>query len=64
MYVFIFIKRKILIQIKINETCFQGTSNVMKKKKKKYDDDVDLGAGYDDTDSFIDNTDAVSFFIY
>ncbi|XP_074097432.1 yemanuclein isoform X1 [Cotesia typhae] len=30
----------------------------MKKKKKKYDDDVDLGAGYDDTDSFIDNTDA------
>ncbi|KAH0550195.1 ubinuclein-2 isoform X1 [Cotesia glomerata] len=35
-----------------------GTSNVMKKNKKKYDDDVDLGAGYDENDSFIDNTDA------
>lgn len=31
-----------------------------KKKSKKYDDYVDLGAGYDETDPFIDNTDAVS----
>ncbi len=30
-----------------------------KKKSKKYDDYVDLGAGYDETDPFIDNTDAV-----
>jgi len=29
-----------------------------KKKSKKYDDYVDLGAGYDETDPFIDNTDA------
>lgn len=28
-------------------------------KKRKYDDYVDLGAGYDENDSFIDNTDAV-----
>ncbi|KAK0167593.1 hypothetical protein PV327_004970 [Microctonus hyperodae] len=28
------------------------------KNRKKYDDDVDLGAGYDENDSFIDNTDA------
>jgi hypothetical protein len=32
-----------------------------KKKKKKNEQYVDLGAGYDDNDSFIDNTDAVSF---
>lgn len=31
----------------------------MGKNRKKYDDDVDLGAGYDENDSFIDNTDAV-----
>lgn len=30
------------------------------KKRHKYDDYVDLGAGYDENDSFIDNTDAVS----
>ncbi|XP_076237667.1 yemanuclein isoform X1 [Calliopsis andreniformis] len=34
-----------------------GTST-MGKKKRKYDDYVDLGAGYDENDSFIDNTDA------
>ncbi|XP_015171143.1 PREDICTED: ubinuclein-1 isoform X4 [Polistes dominula] len=28
------------------------------KKRHKYDDYVDLGAGYDENDSFIDNTDA------
>lgn len=38
---------------------FQGTST-MGKKRHKYDDYVDLGAGYDENDSFIDNTDAVS----
>lgn len=38
----------------------QGTST-MGKKRHKYDDYVDLGAGYDENDSFIDNTDAVSF---
>jgi len=32
----------------------------MGKKRHKYDDYVDLGAGYDENDSFIDNTDAVS----
>jgi len=31
-----------------------------KKKSRKYDDYVDLGAGYDENDPFIDNTDAVS----
>ncbi|XP_057341519.1 ubinuclein-2-like isoform X2 [Microplitis mediator] len=35
-----------------------GTTNSLKNKKKKYYDDVDLGAGYDENDSFIDNTDA------
>ncbi|XP_014474993.1 PREDICTED: ubinuclein-1 isoform X2 [Dinoponera quadriceps] len=34
-----------------------GTST-MGKKRHKYDDYVDLGAGYDENDSFIDNTDA------
>ncbi|XP_031839811.1 yemanuclein isoform X2 [Nomia melanderi] len=34
-----------------------GTSTTG-RKKKKYDDYVDLGAGYDENDSFIDNTDA------
>lgn len=33
-----------------------GTS--VGKKRRKYDDYVDLGAGYDENDSFIDNTDA------
>ncbi|XP_011139998.1 ubinuclein-1 isoform X2 [Harpegnathos saltator] len=33
-----------------------GTS--IGKKRHKYDDYVDLGAGYDENDSFIDNTDA------
>lgn len=27
--------------------------------RKRHDDYVDLGAGYDENDSFIDNTDAV-----
>lgn len=36
----------------------QGTSTTG-KKRRKYDDYVDLGAGYDENDSFIDNTDAV-----
>lgn len=31
----------------------------MGKKRHKYDEYVDLGAGYDENDSFIDNTDAV-----
>ncbi|XP_012214513.1 ubinuclein-1 isoform X2 [Linepithema humile] len=34
-----------------------GTSTTG-KKRHKYDDYVDLGAGYDENDSFIDNTDA------
>lgn len=34
-----------------------GTST-MGRKRHKYDDYVDLGAGYDENDSFIDNTDA------
>lgn len=34
-----------------------GTSTV-DRKRRKYDDYVDLGAGYDENDSFIDNTDA------
>lgn len=34
-----------------------GTST-MGKKRHKYEDYVDLGAGYDENDSFIDNTDA------
>ncbi|XP_077264965.1 yemanuclein isoform X1 [Temnothorax americanus] len=34
-----------------------GTST-MGKKRHKYDEYVDLGAGYDENDSFIDNTDA------
>lgn len=37
----------------------QGTSTMGGKKRHKYDDYVDLGAGYDENDSFIDNTDAV-----
>lgn len=35
-----------------------GTSTMMGKKRRKYDEYVDLGAGYDENDSFIDNTDA------
>ncbi|XP_012261586.2 ubinuclein-1 isoform X2 [Athalia rosae] len=35
-----------------------GTGTAGRKKHNKYDDYVDLGAGYDETDSFIDNTDA------
>jgi ubinuclein len=31
-----------------------------KKKSRKYDEYVDLGAGYDENDPFIDNTDAVN----
>lgn len=31
----------------------------MGRKRHKYEDYVDLGAGYDENDSFIDNTDAV-----
>lgn len=38
---------------------FQGLPATKKKKSRKYDDYVDLGAGYDETDPFIDNTDAV-----
>ena len=34
-----------------------------KKKSRKYDDYIDLGAGYDENDPFIDNTDAVIEFI-
>ncbi|XP_076280933.1 yemanuclein isoform X2 [Lasioglossum baleicum] len=34
-----------------------GTSTTS-RKRTKYDDYVDLGAGYDENDSFIDNTDA------
>lgn len=36
----------------------------MGKKRHKYDDYVDLGAGYDENDSFIDNTDAVCIEYY
>ena len=40
--------------------CFlKGLPVAKKKKSKKYDDYVDLGAGYDENDPFIDNTDAV-----
>lgn len=51
----------------------QGAPVAKKKKSRKYDDYVDLGAGYDETDPFIDNTDAVkssipfnysSYFVY
>lgn len=38
-----------------------GPAPTPKKKKKKYKGDwADVGAGYDENDSFIDNTDAVS----
>lgn len=30
-----------------------------KKRRGKKDDYADIGAGYDESDSFIDNTDAV-----
>lgn len=42
----------------------QGLPTGKKKKSRKYDDYVDLGAGYDETDPFIDNTDAVRFLIH
>ncbi|KZS20743.1 putative Yemanuclein alpha [Daphnia magna] len=35
-----------------------GLPVAKKKKSRKYDDYVDLGAGYDENDPFIDNTDA------
>ncbi|KAI9557039.1 hypothetical protein GHT06_016836 [Daphnia sinensis] len=35
-----------------------GLPAAKKKKSRKYDDYVDLGAGYDENDPFIDNTDA------
>ena len=44
----------------------QGTKNAP-KKKAKYDrvqDLVDLGDGYDDSDAFIDNSEAVSNISY
>ncbi len=34
-----------------------------KKKSRKYDEYVDLGAGYDENDPFIDNTDAVNLIL-
>ena len=37
----------------------KGLPAAKKKKSRKYDDYVDLGAGYDENDPFIDNTDAV-----
>lgn len=38
---------------------FQGTGSSYSKASKI---EFDRGAGYDDNDSFIDNTEAVSFF--
>lgn len=43
--------------------CYQISLSMQggsRKKHGRYDDYVDLGAGYDETDPFIDNTDAVS----
>lgn len=48
------------LNVDILYPAFQGTSTMGGKKRHKYDDYVDLGAGYDENDSFIDNTDAVS----
>lgn len=53
-YFFFSKKNKIVI---INFCIFQGQVG---KKKSKNEDYVDLGAGYDESDSFIDNTQAVS----
>lgn len=45
----------------MTEINFQGGPEKTKKKKtKRKEDYVDLGAGYDDNDSFIDNTEVVS----
>jgi len=48
----------------IGQFCNQGAPTKQKKRKNKRSEDyVDLGAGYDDNDSFIDNTEVVSFFL-
>ena len=53
--------------MKIFEFCFvffpKGLPVEKKKKSRKYDDYIDLGAGYDNDDPFIDNTDAVMPFL-
>lgn len=52
------------ITIMVKSDLSQGLPTGKKKKSRKYDDYVDLGAGYDETDPFIDNTDAVRFSIH
>lgn len=41
-----------------------GKSTYGRKGKTKQDDFADIGAGYDENDSFIDNTDGVCFYQY
>lgn len=39
---------------------FQGPKPGKKKKRQQWEDYVDKGLGYDETDSFIDNDEAVN----
>lgn len=45
------------------KTIFQGNTGT-KKKKDRMQDLIDIGFGYDETDPFIDNSEAVSILFY